>query len=265
MGCEKPPREEAGQQTQEREMIEWLRLSFSFEQSDFCLALSCIDWVVPALSLFSSPLFSSLLSFLLFYSPLFSSPLSVDLVATSLSHCSLSLSPFASVLSPSLSIWLVWWPHPCLARSLSCIGWVAVSISCVGWVASLSFSCAGWITFPLSVSLSLSLLSLVLVGWLLLSRVFVRWFLPSHLLLCVGWVVSALPFLSIHSLLLLGWLLAPPSLSLSLFLSLVLVGWGLSFLWWLGGFSAPLSCVVGRRLLSLSLSLPWLSLSLRLF
>ena len=158
MGWEKPPRDEAGQQTQEREMIEWLRLSFSFGQSDFCLALSCIDWAVPAPSLFSSPLFSSLLSFLLFYSPLFSSPLSVDLVATSLSHCSLSLS--LRFCSLPLSLYLVGLVASSLPRSLSLLYWLGGCFHLLCGLGGFSFFLLCWLDYISSLCLSLSLFSL---------------------------------------------------------------------------------------------------------
>ena len=244
-------------------MIEWLRLSFSFGQSDFCLALSCIDWVVPALSLFSSPLFSSLLSF--FSSILLSSLLPCRLIWWP-HPCltALSLSPFASVLSPSLYLVGLVASSPPRSLSLSCIGWVAVSISCVGWVASLSFSCAGWITFPLSVSLSLS--SLFGFGWVASPFTCVCSVvspIPSSLVCWLGGVCSPL---SVYTLSSVAWVASCPSVSLSLSLSLSLArigGLGSFLLVVAGWLLPPLSCVVGRRLLSLSLSLG--SLSLRLF
>ena len=208
------------------------------------------------LSLFSSPLFSSLLSFLLFYSPLFSSPLSVDLVATSLSHCSLSLPSLLFSPSLPLSLYLVGLVASSLPRSLSLLYWLGGCFHLLCGLGGFSFFLLCWLDYISSLCLSLSLFSLwfrlggfsfhvclfggfsnpifscVLAGWCLLSP-----FCLYTLFCCLG-----------------GFLPLRLSLSLSLFLSLVLVGWGLSFLWWLGGFSPPLSCVVGRHLLSLSLS-----------
>ena len=218
-----------------------LRLSLSFSRSYWWAGVfpSCGGWVAsPPPSLVSLGGVCSL-------------PLSLPWLSLSLFVCFNVVFPLSR--SPSLP--------------LSRIGWLVSSLSCVGTMASLSCSCVGCVAFPLSpsplsvvlwlagffpllflldefsFSLSLSLssslslsLSILLVRWLLHSRVLVGWFLSYSLsrpLLCwLGGVCSP----SLYPLSSVAGVAYCLSLSLSL-------GWRFPLLRWLGGFSPSVSLV----------------------
>ena len=209
-----------------------------------------------------SSLLLSSLPFSLFFSSilLFSSPLSVDLVATSLSHCSLSLSLPSLLFSPPLSLfgWFGGLIPASLALSLVLVGWLFPSLVWAGWLLFLSLVLAG--LHFLSLSLSLFSLWFWLGGFSFHVCLFGGFSHPIFSCVLAGWCLLS-PFCLYTLFCCLGGFLP---LRLSLSLSLARIGGLGSFLLVVAGWllRPPLLCRWAAS--ALSLSLPWLSLSLSL-